>query len=292
QQFQKLSAAAGRVGSACASRQEFTSCLKETLSGLARNADGMQSSGVSEEELSRTMEGLGLEDGDGGEGSLWPIMHSIMQNLLSKDVLYPSLKEITEKVRAGSAGLSASQQPQEAHPKSPSLRLPSQLLQKGRKGAAWGSTSFHPQKAGGPAGGSSVTSRWTPPPPPQYPEWLQRHRDSLPREQFEKYQEQHRVMGRICEQFEAEQPTDGDPQHRARFEMILDLMQQVRGRPGLAEGDEWSWGLTVPFAFQLQDLGHPPKELAGESPPGLNFDLEGLNLPDAGGAGGEQCQIM
>lgn len=27
-------------------------------------------------------------------------------------------------------------------------------------------------------------------------------------------------------------------------------------------------------------------------PPGLNFDLEGLNLPDAGGAGGEQCQIM
>uniref|UniRef100_A0A670YNN4 Peroxisomal biogenesis factor 19 n=1 Tax=Pseudonaja textilis TaxID=8673 RepID=A0A670YNN4_PSETE len=198
QQFQKLSAAAGRVGSDAASRQEFTSCLKETLSGLARNADGLQSSGVSEEELSRTMEGLGLEEGDGGEGSLWPIMHSIMQNLLSKDVLYPSLKEITEK----------------------------------------------------------------------YPEWLQRHRDSLPREQFEKYQEQHRVMGRICEQFEAEQPTDGDPQHRARFEAILDLMQQ------------------------LQDLGHPPKELAGESPPGLNFDLEGLNLPDAGGTGGEQCQIM
>ncbi|XP_026541712.1 peroxisomal biogenesis factor 19 [Notechis scutatus] len=198
QQFQKLSAAAGRVGSDAASRQEFTSCLKETLSGLARNADGLQSSGVSEEELSRTMEGLGLEEGDGGEGSLWPIMHSIMQNLLSKDVLYPSLKEITEK----------------------------------------------------------------------YPEWLQRHRDSLPREQFEKYQEQHRVMGRICEQFEAEQPTDGDPQHRARFETILDLMQQ------------------------LQDLGHPPKELAGESPPGLNFDLEGLNLPDAGGTGGEQCQIM
>ncbi|XP_039174467.1 peroxisomal biogenesis factor 19 [Crotalus tigris] len=198
QQFERLSAAAGRVGSDPASRQEFTSCLKETLSGLARNADDLQNSGVSEEELSRTMEGLGLEEGDGGEGNLWPIMHSIMQNLLSKDVLYPSLKEITEK----------------------------------------------------------------------YPEWLQRHRDSLPKEQYEKYQEQHSVMGRICEQFEAELPTDGDLEHRARFETILDLMQQ------------------------LQDLGHPPKELAGESPPGLNFDLEGLNLPDTGGAGGEQCQIM
>lgn len=36
-------------------------------------------------------------------------------------------------------------------------------------------------------------------------------------------------MGRICEQFEAEQPTDGEDQRRARFEAILDLMQQVSG---------------------------------------------------------------
>ncbi|XP_053224120.1 DDB1- and CUL4-associated factor 8 isoform X2 [Podarcis raffonei] len=198
EQFQKLSEAAGRVGSDSSSQQEFTSCLKETLSGLAKNADDLQNSSVSEEELAKTMEGLGLEEGD-GEGSLLPIMQSIMQNLLSKDVLYPSLKEITEK----------------------------------------------------------------------YPEWLQSHRDSLPQEQFEKYQEQHSIMGRICEQFEAELPTDGDTEHKARFEMVLDLMQQ------------------------LQDLGHPPKELAGESPPGLNFDLEGMNLPDtASSGGGDQCQIM
>ena len=43
------------------------------------------------------MEGLGMDEGD-GEGTILPIMQSIMQNLLSKDVLYPSLKEITEKV--------------------------------------------------------------------------------------------------------------------------------------------------------------------------------------------------
>lgn len=43
------------------------------------------------------MEGLGMDEGD-GEGNILPIMQSIMQNLLSKDVLYPSLREITEKV--------------------------------------------------------------------------------------------------------------------------------------------------------------------------------------------------
>ncbi|XP_060614114.2 peroxisomal biogenesis factor 19 [Anolis sagrei] len=197
EQFQKLSEAAGRVGSDPSSQQEFTSCLKETLSGLAKNANDLQNASVSEEELAKTMEGLGLEDGE-GDGNLLPLMQSIMQNLLSKDVLYPSLKEITEK----------------------------------------------------------------------YPEWLQSHRESLPQEQYQKYHQQHSIMGKICEQFEAEQPLDGETEHKARFERILDLMQQ------------------------LQDLGHPPKELAGESPPGLNFDLDGLNLPDAAGAGGEQCRIM
>ncbi|XP_043357763.1 peroxisomal biogenesis factor 19 isoform X2 [Dermochelys coriacea] len=190
EQFQKLSEAAGRVGSDTTSQQEFTSCLKETLSGLAKNANDLQNSSMSEEELAKAMEGLGLEEGD-GEGNILPIMQSIMQNLLSKDVLYPSLKEITEK----------------------------------------------------------------------YPEWLRSHRDTLPEEQFEKYQEQHSIMGKICQQFEAEQAADSDAEQKARFEMVLDLMQQ------------------------LQDLGHPPKELAGESPPGLNFDLDGLNLSDTASAG-------
>ena len=49
----------------------------------------------------------------------------------------------------------------------------------------------------------------------------------MPKEQFEKYQEQHSIMGQICQQFEAEQPTDGEGEQKARFEAILDLMQQV-----------------------------------------------------------------
>lgn len=35
-------------------------------------------------------------------------------------------------------------------------------------------------------------------------------------------------MGKICEQFEAETPTDSEATQKARFEMVLDLMQQVR----------------------------------------------------------------
>lgn len=80
------------------------------------------------------MEGLGLEEGDGGEGSLWPIMHSIMQNLLSKDVLYPSLKEITEKVRRALTGFSHPTPSDSSNPPIPLPCHPIQLLQQGREG--------------------------------------------------------------------------------------------------------------------------------------------------------------
>ncbi|XP_055057658.2 peroxisomal biogenesis factor 19 [Misgurnus anguillicaudatus] len=195
QHFQKLSEAAGKVGSDVASQQEFTSCLKETLSGMAKNADNLQSAGLAGDDLVKTLENLGLnENGEGGEdGNILPIMQSIMQNLLSKDVLYPSLKEITEK----------------------------------------------------------------------YPEWLESNKQSIPPDQFIQYEQQYKIMGEICSQFEKE----GDKE--STFENILELMQK------------------------LQDLGQPPKELAGEAPPGLNFDPESLHLPGVPGVpGAEQCSIM
>ncbi|XP_062849762.1 peroxisomal biogenesis factor 19 [Trichomycterus rosablanca] len=193
QQFHKLSEAAGKVGSDSASQQEFASCLKDTLSGLAKNTDNLQASGLAGDDLVKTLEGLGLDEngeGSGEDGNILPIMHSIMQNLLSKDVLYPSLKEITEK----------------------------------------------------------------------YPEWLDNNRASLSVEDVQRYEQQQRIMGEICKQFER------DVDSESSFENIMELMQK------------------------LQDLGHPPKELAGEAPPGLNFDPESLNLP--GAAGAEQCSIM
>ncbi|TRY81978.1 hypothetical protein DNTS_030983 [Danionella cerebrum] len=196
QHFHKLSEAAGKVGTDVASQQEFTSCLKETLSGLAKNADNLQSSGLAGEDLVKTLENLGLnENGEGGgdDGNILPIMQSIMQNLLSKDVLYPSLKEITDK----------------------------------------------------------------------YPEWLENNRQSLPPDQFQRYEQQFKIMGEICSQFEK----DGD--NDRTFESILELMQK------------------------LQDLGQPPKELAGEAPPGFNFDPEAMHLPGVQGVpGAEQCSVM
>ncbi|KAI1901199.1 hypothetical protein AGOR_G00031840 [Albula goreensis] len=201
QHFHKLSEAAGRVGTDVASQQEFTSCLKETLSGLAKNADNLQSSGLAGEDLAKTLEGLGLDEsaeGGGDDGNILPIMQSIMQNLLSKEVLYPSLKEITDK----------------------------------------------------------------------YPEWLSCNRQSLPPDQYRRYEQQHKIMGEICSHFEREGDGEQDGGEN-NFENILELMQQ------------------------LQDLGQPPKELAGEAPPGMNFDLESLNLPGASGAGAaEQCAVM
>ncbi|XP_018613612.1 peroxisomal biogenesis factor 19 [Scleropages formosus] len=201
--FQKLSEAAGKVGTDLASQQEFTSCLKDTLTGLAKNADNLQSAGLAGEDLAKTLQGLGLdENGEGAadDGNILPIMQSIMQNLLSKEVLYPSLKEITGK----------------------------------------------------------------------YPEWLDCNRQSLPPEQYRRYEQQHKIMAEICSHFEKEgERGQGGGDSGSTFEDILDLMQQ------------------------LQELGQPPKELAGEAPPGMNFDLESLNLPGPpGGAGAEQCSVM
>ncbi|XP_063296248.1 peroxisomal biogenesis factor 19 [Pelobates fuscus] len=194
EQFQKLSEAAGKVGSDEASQQEFTSCLKQTLTGLAKNADELQNPSLSEEELAKAMDGLGMDEGD-GDGNILPLMQNIMQSLLSKEVLYPSLKEITEK----------------------------------------------------------------------YPDWLRTNREALAADDYRKYQDQHTLMEKICQQFEVEDQGEGDT---ARFEAVMDLMQQ------------------------LQEFGHPPKELAGDSPPGFNFDLDGLNLSNSGNASGEQCLIM
>ncbi len=78
-----------------------------TTSCLSLQAD------FSEEDLTRAMSGMGLEEGGfppgmfppGGVGGIpgdpriMPAMQLMMRSLLSKDVLYPSLKEISTKVR-------------------------------------------------------------------------------------------------------------------------------------------------------------------------------------------------
>uniref|UniRef100_A0A1A7YXT6 Peroxisomal biogenesis factor 19 n=1 Tax=Iconisemion striatum TaxID=60296 RepID=A0A1A7YXT6_9TELE len=200
QHFQKLSEAAGKVGTDTESQQEFTSCLKETLRGLAKNADNLQSSGLAGDDLVKALEGLGLDegsDGGGDDGNILPIMQSIMQNLLSKEVLYPSLKDISTK----------------------------------------------------------------------YPEWLEANKPELSAQDYDRYEQQAKIMGEICKLFENDE--EGAENKERIFESIMDLMQK------------------------LQELGQPPKELAGDAPPGFNFDMESLNLAGVPGAGApEQCSIM
>lgn len=50
-------------------------------------------------------------------------------------------------------------------------------------------------------------------------------------------------MGKICQQFEAEQATDSDAEQKARFEMVLDLMQQV----SMSSFRAHLWGPAPPF---------------------------------------------
>ncbi|KAJ0011556.1 hypothetical protein NQD34_012531 [Periophthalmus magnuspinnatus] len=197
--FQKLSEAAGKVGTDTASQQEFTSCLKDTLKGLAKNADNLQTSGLAGEDLVKALEGLTLEGGsEGGEdANILPIMQSFMQNLLSKEVLYPSLKEITTK----------------------------------------------------------------------YPEWLDANKPTLSSDDFQRYEQQAKIMADICKLFEKEEEEGAEDKERT-FETIMDLMQK------------------------LQELGQPPKELAGDAPPGLNFDMDSLNLPGGPAGGPDQCSVM
>ena len=52
-------------------------------------------------------------------------------------------------------------------------------------------------------------------------------------------------MANIVDEFEAEQSTDADDVKQKRFERVLDVMQQ------------------------MQELGHPPKELVGDAVSGL-----------------------
>ena len=56
---------------------------------------------MSEDDLLKSFqESLNLGGGDGGEGGgdFMPMMQNMMSSLLSKDILYPSLRDLADKV--------------------------------------------------------------------------------------------------------------------------------------------------------------------------------------------------
>ena len=50
------------------------------------------------EDFFKAMSDMNLAGGSDGELDFLPLMQGMMQNLLSKDVLYPALKDLKEKV--------------------------------------------------------------------------------------------------------------------------------------------------------------------------------------------------
>ncbi|XP_076438352.1 peroxisomal biogenesis factor 19-like [Babylonia areolata] len=89
QQFEKLAQAANTAGDSPEAQKNFMDTLTQTLMDMSQNADGIQE---------ETVESEGQAEGQGED--FMPMMQELMQTLLSKNVLYPSLKEIASKYPA------------------------------------------------------------------------------------------------------------------------------------------------------------------------------------------------
>lgn len=172
------------------SEADLEANLARTMNHLAQNAKDLENAGSLNEDFFKSMADMNLSGGDGDMDFL-PLMQGMMQNLLSKDVLYPALKDLREK----------------------------------------------------------------------YPGWLEDNKVSLTSEEFARYDNQYKVVGRICSEYEAESSSDSDDVRKKRFEKLLGLMQQ------------------------MQECGQPPSELVGEMPPGFpgsfpEMPQEAPELPD------------
>ncbi|XP_013400623.1 peroxisomal biogenesis factor 19 isoform X2 [Lingula anatina] len=180
EQMHKLAYAAEKAGDGQEKQQEFEQTLAETLGSLAQNTQELQDH-FPEEDLLGALSHMSMQDIEEGNLDFLPMMQGMMQSLLSKEVLYPSLKEISDK----------------------------------------------------------------------YPQWLEEHKDTLEKSQYDQYERQNELMTRICGHFEEEKKEDSPEVKRQRFEKIIELMQK------------------------MQECGQPPSDLVGEMPPGLEFDAQG-----------------
>ncbi|KAK3609614.1 hypothetical protein CHS0354_038617 [Potamilus streckersoni] len=92
-QIEKLAESASACGDSEAAGQEFEDTLKHTLSSLAQNTEKLQDK-LSDEDILKTFSKMATGE---GQEDFMPMMQGMMKTLLSKEILYPSLKEISEK---------------------------------------------------------------------------------------------------------------------------------------------------------------------------------------------------
>lgn len=61
--------------------------------------------------------------------------------------------------------------------------------------------------------------------PSQYPEWLETNKPTLSAEDYQRFDQQAKIMGDICQLFEKEE--EGGEDKERTFEHIMELMQKV-----------------------------------------------------------------
>eukprot|EP00092_Neocalanus_flemingeri_P001902 GFUD01002030.1.p1 GENE.GFUD01002030.1~~GFUD01002030.1.p1 ORF type:complete len:264 (-),score=125.36 GFUD01002030.1:404-1195(-) len=171
--------------------------LSQTVSQMSKNSEGLTGQ-PTEEELQAMFSNMGMGGAtQPGFDNLIPMMEGMMQSLLSKELLYPAMKDIADK----------------------------------------------------------------------FPDWLADNRSKISEEQYDKHNKQYDLTRRICFKFEEEKEgvEESDEVKKTRFDMIMNLMQE------------------------MQALGHPPKELTGESSPAFQFDAEGNPIFPGGGDPSQCC---
>lgn len=106
--WSKLSQSCAEAAEAT-SDEDFQNSLRDTLKTISEKAQHVvgQENNLSEEELARIWSNLNIDPNGGDEANggssfadLMPLMTNMMQNLLSKELLYPALSELVEKVLA------------------------------------------------------------------------------------------------------------------------------------------------------------------------------------------------
>jgi len=96
----------------------------------------------------------------------------------------------------------------------------------------------------------------------KYPGWLADNRGNLSDEDYTKYNKQYDLTRRVCHEYAKEDEQSSEADKKATFERVMALMQE------------------------MQELGHPPKEIVGDGNGGGGLPLGGAGFP-----GAEQCVI-
>ncbi|CAG9767786.1 unnamed protein product [Ceutorhynchus assimilis] len=173
---------------------DFASSISQAIAGINQGQENLTRNAFNEDDLMK------MFGGTQQEGDLLPFMQGMMQGLLSKEVLGPSLQDFVTKL----------------------------------------------------------------------PAYLEKNKDTLSKEDAERYGNQKKLMEEVLEELNKEKDTDSTEVKKERFSTVLALMQK------------------------LQDYGQPPAELVGEVDTPFAFDPLGnpTGMPNADPAANPECCVM